>query len=196
MELLFEQMIAGLLDDKYATTIGFLDQELVAALRQDLLEHFAQGAMKPAGIGQHFSYEQNLKVRGDVIFWLEKHHNATQRAFLEYVEAFVDYLNSTCYTGINAVEFHYALYAPGSFYTRHRDQFKTDLGRKFSLVTYLNEDWIPENGGELRLYVGPETVEVTPQGGTAVLFRSDELEHEVMLTQTPRLSIAGWLKRI
>lgn len=196
METQFETLISGVLEHQYGFVDDFISPSLTESLRNHLLERFEAGEMKPAGIGQRFSYDRNLEVRGDVIFWLEKQHNAAEKAFLEHIEAFIDYLNRTCYTGINAYEFHYALYAEGSFYKRHRDQFKSDQGRKFSLVTYLNQDWLPEDGGTLFLYPGDSTIGLLPEAGRAVFFKADEVEHEVKPAQRRRLSIAGWLKRV
>lgn len=196
MEEQYEALINGLLEHQYGTVEAFIPNELVADLRAQLLLNFEKGAMKPAGIGQKFSYTQNLKIRGDVIYWLEKEHNAAEKAFLERMEHFIEYLNKSCYTGINAYEFHYALYQPGSFYKRHRDQFQVDHGRKFSLITYINDNWGPEDGGELLLYPKETTDRIMPEGGRAVFFKSDEVEHEVLPSNRARLSIAGWLKRI
>jgi SM-20-related protein len=111
------------------------------------------------------------------------------------VTAFIDYLNQTCYTGINDFEFHYAFYEAGSFYQRHLDQFRADLGRKFSLVTYLNDNWSDDDGGKLSLYLQDRDVSIFPYGGRSVFFKSDEVEHEVHLAGRSRISIAGWLKR-
>lgn len=193
----FETLIDGVMEHHFGTAEHFVPPALVAALRGHLLENFESGRMKPAGIGRQVSYEQNQAVRGDVIYWLEKEHNAAERAFLEHIEAFIAYLNRTCFTGINACEFHYALYPAGHFYKRHRDQFKSDLGRKFSLVLYLNEHWTPEDDGRLVLYPEKQPpIGVLPDGGRTVFFRADELEHEVLPANRPRMSIAGWLKRV
>jgi SM-20-related protein len=35
---------------------------------------------------------------------------------------------------------------------------------------------------------------ITPTQGKTVFFKSDELLHEVLVTQTTRMSITGWLK--
>ena len=196
MEEQYETLISGLLENQYGVVDEFIPATLVQALREQLLENFEKGQMKPAGIGQRFSYAKNLQIRGDVIYWLEKEHNAAEREFLERIEAFIDYLNRTCYAGINACEFHYALYESGSFYKRHRDQFQLDQGRKYSMVSYLNEGWIAEDNGQLIMYPGDQTHAVRPEGGRAVFFKSDEVEHEVLAANRTRLSIAGWLKRV
>jgi len=68
----------------------------------------------------------------------------------------------------------------------------------FSLVLYLNDAWQETDGGQLRVYPlhYPEGVDVFPQGGRAVFFRSDQLEHEVIpAPKRERMSITGWFKK-
>ena len=112
------------------------------------------------------------------------------------MENFIDRLNSTCYAGINDYEFHYAVYEQGSFYKRHKDQFKNDSNRKYSLISYLNENWLEEDGGELVVYQHGSAQKILPLSQTAVFFKSDEMEHEVARANRQRMSISGWLKRI
>ncbi len=100
----------------------------------------------------------------------------------------------TCYTGITDCEFHYTRYAPGSFYTKHYDRFQNDSSRAYSMVMYLNENWKKEDGGELCLHHENKTQLIAPQNGTCIFFQSDKMEHEVLQTNKPRLSITGWLK--
>ncbi len=192
----YELLIEGMLAQGCAAVPGYWDTELVAGLRQNALDHLAAGRMQVAGVGQKTAYQHNEQIRGDSIKWIEPDSaDVYERAFNEQLRAFVSYLNQTCYTGITDYECHYAAYAPGTFYRRHRDQFQQDKGRRFSLVTYLNTDWLPENGGHLVAYVPGDALEVLPMGGTQVFFRSDEVEHEVKMGNRLRLSIAGWLKR-
>jgi SM-20-related protein len=61
-------------------------------------------------------------------------------------------------------------------------------------VQYLNEDWQPKDGGELCVYPSGETQTIDPLNGKCVFFKSDQLEHEVLLSHQPRMSITGWLK--
>jgi SM-20-related protein len=109
---------------------------------------------------------------------------------------FLRYLNLTCYTGLNTGEFHYAWYDIGSFYKKHLDQFRTDSGRKYSIVVYLNENWTDEDGGQLLLYIGGKTIRINPEGGRIVFFESDKIEHEVLSSKRPRMSVTGWLKKV
>ncbi len=195
----FEFMIQGLLDQQYGFGDQFIDQATVTGLRKNLLHFHESGVMHPAGVGRNFDFQQNTLIRGDVIKWIEKDSkDPFERAFLDRVEDFILYLNHTCYAGINDYEFHYAYYEQNSFYKRHLDQFKSHRGRKFSLVTYLNEDWKDTDGGVLSLYLTPDHQEdLAPLGGRAIFFKSDEIEHEVSPSLTRyRISIAGWLKNV
>lgn len=194
----YEQLINGLSDQQYGRCDSFFDQATLDGLRANLFRYFSKGEMMPAGVGKKFDYQKNAQIRGDLIKWIEtSSENPFERIFLDKIERFIEYLNATCYTGINAFEFHYALYDVGSFYKRHLDQFKSDKGRLFSLVMYLNEDWTEGDGGRLSLYIGEEEVSIFPVEGRAVFFKSDETEHEVHPSQKrPRISIAGWLKKV
>ncbi len=195
----FEALILGLLDNQYGVCDGFLDETTLIGLRANLENYKQAGQMHPAGVGKKFDYQKNTMIRGDMIHWIEKNPtNPYEALFLEKVSHFVDYLNKSCYTSINDVEFHYAQYEPGSFYKRHLDQFKSDKGRKFSLVIYLNEHWTASDGGNISLFVDENNViDIYPIGGRVVFFRSDEMEHEVHPSFTRnRISIAGWLKSV
>ena len=192
----FEKMIDGLMGEGFGVSDHFLDLETVEGLRSNLLAHHGGGEMKPAGIGKAQDFQRDTRVRGDVIRWIEPiTEDLFERRLYDKIDRFISYLNRTCYTGLTDSEFHYAYYAPGSFYKRHLDQFRSDSGRKYSLVIYLNESWQPGDGGEISLY-GSEETRLLPLAGRAVFFQSDKLEHEVHPAQDRfRLSIAGWLKR-
>jgi SM-20-related protein len=167
----YETLISGLLEEQFGMVDGFIPAGVVAGLRQNLWSLLEEGSMHAAGVGKHFSYQQNLKVRGDQICWLQKDtKDPFEKAFFARVAGFIDYLNATCYTGINDVEFHYAWYEEGSYYKRHLDQFKTDYGRKFSLVTYLNDGWTEADGGKLVLYLADREVAIYPYAGRSVFF--------------------------
>ena len=62
------------------------------------------------------------------------------------------------------------------------------------MIMYLNTDWQENDGGELRIHHAAHLQNITPVNGKSVFFKSSELEHEVMLTNKPRMSITGWLK--
>src|SRR5690606_38623821 len=102
--------------------------------------------------------------------------------------------------GLFDYEAHFAHYAPGALYERHRDTFASDDPRPrrvLSTVAYLNEGWEPADGGELLVFdaAGAELARVAPSSGAAVLFLSAEFPHEVRPARRERWSIAGWLRR-
>ncbi len=194
----FEILIDGLINKGVGSCDFFFEPETVRGLRANLLRHFCKGEMRPAGVGKNFDYTKNAAIRGDLIRWVDKSSSDPfESLFLNKVQQFISHMNATCYTGINDFEFHYALYETGSFYKRHLDQFKSDKGRLFSFVLYLNEDWVESDGGRISLYLEEGEMTLLPTEGRVVFFKSDQTEHEVHPSMNrPRLSIAGWLKRV
>ena len=110
------------------------------------------------------------------------------------MDAFILYLNTTCYTSITSYEFHYTMYEKGDFFKKHLDQFKNNDSRKFSFIIYLNQNWIAADGGELLIHHQHSEQHISPQNGKSVFFKSNELPHEVLITNKSRMSITGWLK--
>ncbi len=199
----FEHLITGYLENQIGITNNFLTTELSIALQKNLLQLAAQDKLHQAGVGSSARLAFKPEIRKDQIFWLDQKVNGPfELAFFAQIEGFIKYLNETCYTGITDYEFHYALYEPGSFYKKHKDQFKDDAKRQFSMITYLNDNWQEGDGGELVVYkkAGPKDSigseeKIAPTIGKTVFFKSNELEHEVLLSNTNRMSITGWLKK-
>ena len=122
-------------------------------------------------------------------------------------------------------ELAYLYYSPGGFYAQHFDtpghrvldeEDPAAHRRAFSFVLYLNRDWAPVDGGQLRIsrQISPEeqrrrsspsadcrgswvdddgTTSVNPESGTLVLFRSEAIPHEVVETHRAREAVVGWL---
>jgi SM-20-related protein len=191
----FDLLIDSYLDNKIGIDAAFLTKELSLGLQQNILQLQKDDMMDLAGIGNDKIKDAAQKTRGDKIYWMDKKHdNDFEKEFLELIESFIARLNNTCYAGIRDYEFHYALYEKGSSYKRHKDQFKNDGGRKYSLINYLNENWTEDNGGELLVYQDAGVQRFSPHSQTAVFFKSDEMEHEVSKANRSRMSISGWLK--
>jgi SM-20-related protein len=196
MQEQFEEIVESFITNKVGISDLFLTGQLASLLQQHIHRLTEDGQMVNAGVGNNIP-DQDKKIRGDKIHWLDKKNKHTDElGFLDHVEHFIEYLNKTCYTGINAYEFHYALYEEGSFYKRHKDQFRNDSNRKYSLITYLNEDWVDADGGQLWVHQDGETQKILPTNRKAVFFQSNELEHEVTTAMRSRMSVTGWLKRI
>ena len=193
----FDVLIDSYVNSKVGIDTSFLDEALCNGLQQNILQLQRDDMMVAAGIGNLEVKDASQKMRGDKIYWMDKSHdNAYEKAFLLLAENFIDRLNSTCYTGINGYEFHYAVYEAGKSYKRHKDQFKNNDNRKYSLINYLNENWQEEDGGQLLIYQDETVQKILPQSQTSVFFKSDEMEHEVTKANRSRMSISGWLKRV
>ena len=191
----FDLLIDSYLINNIGIAPGFLTEELSAGLQQNIIQLQKDELMTAAGIGNEQVKDTTQQMRSDKIYWLDKKHgNLFENEFLQLAENFIERLNNTCYAGINAYEFHYAVYEEGSFYKRHKDQFKNNNQRKFSLITYLNKNWLATDGGQLQIYQNDTMQQVQPHSQTAVLFKSDETEHEVIKANRSRMSITGWLK--
>jgi SM-20-related protein len=198
--LLYERIISDIANQQFSIVENFFSPDEVSILRTSLIEKYEEDAFKKAAIGNRTNEIIIKSIRGDVILWIdETKTNTAEALFFDKINDLVRYLNRTCFLGILQKEFHYALYPTGTFYKRHIDTFQNDDRRKLSIVCYLNnEDWQPENGGELVLYLNKNDHEkemtIYPFPGRLVIFESQSIEHEVKPVITKRLSITGWLK--
>ena len=197
---LYEQIISDIGTHRFSIVEDFFTSDEVLLLRQSLMEKYEEDAFKKAAIGNRFEETIEKSIRGDVILWMDESKvNTAESLFFNKIGDLVSYLNKTCFMGILQKEFHYAIYPKSTFYKRHIDTFQNDDRRKLSFVCYLNEDgWLPENGGELVLYLNKNGEEVEkviyPFPGRVVIFESQIIEHEVKPVHTKRFSITGWLK--
>ncbi|MDI5889173.1 MAG: 2OG-Fe(II) oxygenase family protein [Flavobacterium sp.] len=195
MENSFEALIATYIENKVGISEHFLSTNLANNLKQNLIVLNQKSLLMEAGIGNSEKVSYDGAIRSDSIYWLDKkHNNAFENEFFAQIEAFIIYLNQSCYAGITGYEFHYSLYESGDFYLKHLDQFKNNPSRKYSMISYLNSNWQESDGGELLIHQADNNQKIAPTQGKTVFFKSDELVHEVLLTQNTRMSITGWLK--
>mmetsp|Transcript_40220 Transcript_40220/g.120325 ORF Transcript_40220/g.120325 Transcript_40220/m.120325 type:complete len:445 (+) Transcript_40220:3-1337(+) len=89
----------------------------------------------------------------------------------------------------------FARYEAGGYYLPHVDADDGD-DRVLTAVYYLNQDWRCEYGGALRLQpsVGDSPVDILPEEDCLVLFRADEMVHEVREARARRLAVTIWFK--
>ncbi|MFV7235664.1 2OG-Fe(II) oxygenase [Flavobacterium sp. ZB4R12] len=195
MENSFEALIATYIENKVGISEHFLSTDLANNLKQNLLTLNQDSLLMAAGIGNSEKLFYDGAIRSDSIYWLDKkHNNAFENEFFAQIEEFILYLNQSCYAGITGYEFHYSLYESGDFYLKHLDQFKNNSSRKYSMISYLNSNWKESDGGELLIHQLNNNQKISPTQGKTVFFKSDELVHEVLVTQNTRMSITGWLK--
>jgi Predicted proline hydroxylase len=137
-------------------------------------------------------------MRRDQILWLEEDgSDSIEAAALAHLDRLRLCLNQSLLLGLQEGEFHYAHYAPGSFYRLHRDRFADCDARVVSLIAYLNAEWQEADGGALRLFAedGRLLAKVMPRAGTMVVFLSAEFPHEVEACRRDRFSLTGWFRQ-
>ncbi len=194
MDKIFDGIADGLAETGYAVVDGFLTlQEVEAILGTDDFKN-SLTQFKRAGIGKSQGHQVNEAIRGDQIQWLDKDTAARPlQVYLNRLQALMEYLNQALYLSLKDYEVHMTIYPAGTFYKRHLDQFRRDDHRKLSVICYLNKDWELSHGGQLRMYPGDATLDVLPEAGRLVCFRSDQIEHEVLPANRERMSVTGWL---
>ena len=164
------------------------------------------GQFHDANIGKHASRQKNTQIRGDSICWVDfSSPPFNTHPFTGFLANLRHTLNQQFYLGLRSEEFHLARYSSGYGYSKHLDQHRNSPHRKISVVLYLNEDWGPDDGGELRLYEADEpathdagqlqrVTQLLPMPARLVVFRSDIIWHEVLPTRRTRWSITGWFR--
>ena len=179
----------------FAVSDNFFSTNELRGFYKALAQSLEDDDFKQAGIGTGADFQKNKSIRGDKIVWIgENNYDGLLDSWHKFIKELCDYLNFNLFVGIRDKEFHFAFYPKGAFYEKHIDQFKGRNNRLISCVLYLNESWQPGNGGELVLYLDDDQKEIiTPTFGKMVCFRSELFEHEVLITNSNRYSITGWL---
>jgi SM-20-related protein len=174
----------------------FLSQDLTRALAAECRKRAAEGELAPAAVGRGPSSEIREGIRGDHIQWIEPGQAEVCDSYLGLMDSLREALNRGLFLGLEDFESHFAMYPPGAFYLKHVDRFRDDDRRMVSAVVYLNDAWLPEHGGQLRMYLDQGTqYDVVPVGGCLVVFLSGEVPHEVLPASRERLSLTGWFRR-
>jgi SM-20-related protein len=155
----------------------------------------ARGDFDAARIGSGRSLQRREDIRGDSICWITPPLWPAEQALLGELEGLRLELNREAMLGLFELELHYAWYLPGAGYARHVDQPQGRAQRRVSLVLYLNQDWMPAAGGELRIFDAADGHrDIEPIAGRLVYFLTPGREHAVLPTQRERLSVSGWFR--
>jgi len=173
----------------------FLPDALTRALAAECRQRAAEGELAPAAVGRGPFSEIREGIRGDRIQWIEPGQAQACDRYLGLMDSLREAMNRGLFLGLEDFESHFALYPPGAFYLKHVDRFRDDDRRMVSAVLYLNDDWLPEQGGQLRMYLDGVEHDVLPAGGCLVVFLSGDIPHEVLPASRDRLSLTGWFRR-
>jgi SM-20-related protein len=179
--------------------ISVQDQFLAPSQSRALLDcarlRRARGDFDAARVGSGRSLQRRVDIRGDSTCWITVPLWPAEQTLLEKLEQLRLELNREAGLGLFELELHYAWYPPGAGYARHVDQPQGRAQRRVSLVLYLNEDWTPAAGGELRIFDAADGHrDIEPLAGRLVCFLTPGREHAVLPTQRDRLSISGWFR--
>ncbi len=190
----FEVLADGLAGPGYAVLDEFLSNAEVESILS--LDEFKHGLLQfqKAGIGHNHKKAINEQIRGDYVYWLDRHTSSgALETYFHRMDQLIAFVNRSLFLSLKDIEAHLTIYPAGSYYKRHLDQFKSNDHRKLSVIVYLNKGWSLDDGGQLRLYEQTGYRDVIPEAGRLVCFRSDALEHEVLPARRDRLSITGWI---
>ena len=192
-----ENILNDLEQQGWSVQEDFFSKELIQQLKETLTSFHQQGILRQAGIGGKNDFQIEQSIRSDEISWFDENNlNESQEKFLNITKQLQDAINQRFYLGLFELEVHFALYSPNAFYKRHLDQHKNQDTRVITLITYLNENWNKDDGGELQLYLKDgKTISVQPNAGTLVCFMSAEFEHEVLPAKRERASLTGWFRK-
>lgn len=196
----YTPLFESIADDLAANAYSIKQNALPIELAKKLSAHaqsISDTHFKAAGIGRNNELVLNTKIRSDAICWIVG-DSELGASWLNWVEGLKQYLNRALFLGLNESESHFAHYSEGDFYQKHKDAFHGESNRILTMVTYLNQDWQDDNGGELLIYPDDSDevlTKVIPHFGTIVIFMSEAFPHEVLPAKCDRYSIATWFRR-
>jgi SM-20-related protein len=181
----------------YAVLDLVLDEGILNALRTEALDEYRAGEFHEAAIGKGIAKQRMQEVRSDQVLWLDRNTaSKAQAAYWALMDALRIHLSNYFRIHLERTELHYAVYPTGAYYSAHLDQFRAHSNRVFSVITYLNPEWKIGDGGELRIHHADGRFDdIEPLHGRLICFRSDEVLHEVLLANKPRVSLTGWMRR-
>lgn len=192
----FSPIIDDLATRGWSLQNSFLSRDLTHALADECRRRHVEGELAPAGVGRGEAQAVREGIRGDHIHWLEPGQAEVCDSYLELMDGLRQQLNRELFLGLEEFECHFAFYPPGAFYQTHLDRFRDDDSRCVTAVVYLNPDWKPADGGELRMHFADESwLDVPPLAGDLLVFLSGDFPHEVRVTHADRLSLTGWFRR-
>ncbi|MES2661370.1 MAG: 2OG-Fe(II) oxygenase [Verrucomicrobiota bacterium] len=160
-----------------------------------------KGHFRRAGVGRGQGLVIREEIRRDQVMWLDPGGlSVEQLMYLATLETLRLAMNRRFFLGLFEFEGHFAIYPEGAFYKAHLDRHSGTSDRIVTVILYLNPDWQPGDGGELKLWTttgdrdGAFTL-IEPRMGTLVCFMAGDFWHEVLPAKKTRMSITGWFRQ-
>lgn len=169
-------------------------------LAEESRARWEEGEFRQAGVGRGAQRVIREDIRRDHVLWLRPGETTpAQRRYLDRLEALRQAINARLFLGLFEFEGHFAVYPEGAFYKAHLDRHQQTQDRVVTVILYLNEDWQPGDGGQLRIWTTPGDREgafelVEPRMGTLVVFLAGDYWHEVLPARRTRMSVTGWFR--
>lgn len=196
-----EALIDTMERNGWATVAGCLDATDSRNLRLECVAAWEKGDFRKAGVGKGTGREVREEIRRDQVMWLEPGALPIgQRGYLDLLETLRLAMNRRFFLGLFDFEGHFAIYPEGAFYKPHLDRHSGTNDRVVTVILYLNPDWSPGDGGELKLWTTAgdrenDFILIAPRMGTLVCFMAADFWHEVLPARKPRISITGWFRQ-
>lgn len=196
----YQKLVERIHETGWCVLPGFLEHEVATDLSRESLEAWHEGEFRRAGVGRGTGLLIREDVRTDHVIWLrEEEITVCQQKYLDRLEEMRSELNRNLYLGLFDFEGHFAVYSEGGFYKPHLDRHRESPDRLVTVILYLNPDWQPGDGGELKLWTTPgdregDFVTIEPRMGTLVCFLAGDFWHEVLPAKKTRASITGWFR--
>lgn len=187
----WSEWLGTLAEQNYVVIDDFLPKTTLQSIVHFFEEQKEIGRLSPAKIGSASNETRIAEIRTGFNFWIEKERDEKIGSFFNLAEEIIENIAQNLYLSLQGYEFHLAEYPTGGFYKAHIDQFDNRSNRMITLVLYLNPNWAKEDGGELKIH-GENPVLVEPIMNRVILFRSDVVLHEVLLSHHERRSLTGW----
>jgi len=194
--LLCQQITKG----AWAFSDDLISNDLCTKLKNEIDVLYQNHSLVKAKIGGLDNKVTDHKVRGDYIYWLEEHDKTVDQIKVsEEISAIGAGIRQNLFMRFERLESHFALYPAGSQYAKHLDKTKSQNTRYMTFILFLNDQWESGHGGELRIYKESDSkiveFNIEPKMGRLVLFLSNHIYHEVLLTHQPRYSLTGWFNQ-
>jgi len=189
-----DEEIQSLGERGWFTRASFLGEAEARAIHAEAKARVEAGQLRPAGIRRGADHTLDRDTRGDFISWVKEEEQGSAIGRLrEAYAALGEALSAEAYLGLGRFDLQLAWYpGNGARYARHFDAFPGQSNRRVTALYYLNPDWVPAQGGLLRIYPEGGPVDVEPTLDRLVVFLSERIEHEVLPAHGPRLALTAW----
>ena len=194
-------LIEAIAEPGYGVFPNLLSLETQRSLTEMMATNESKDTFVKATVGKGEGGQVRPEIRSDSIFWLDTENpDPISKNWIEGMNTLCERFRSQLFLPVSSYEGHLARYPATGFYKAHLDRHAKTLAREISIIVYLNQDWTSDDGGHLRIYTDSEQgikgpfIDVLPEAGTVVIFRSALFWHEVLPSKRPRLSLTGWLR--